>query len=79
MHLAVDEVYLVIIEKKSVRSYGKAKLLAEFSLAASCVFNYLLYNIKIEERFAAEKVKLKMSFLPLPKSPVDAKQYLHLS
>ena len=60
IHFTVDIFDLVIIKKKSVCCNCKAKMLVVFLFDASCVFNRLLYNIKIHKRLTAEEIHLKI-------------------
>ena len=59
-HLAVDVVYLLIVEQDTVGGYREAEALAVLLLDGARVFNGLYYRIPRHERLAAEEVKLEL-------------------
>ena len=60
-HLTVCKVYHIIVNKHSVGGEGKAEIFALFLFNASCVLHKLFHNVKVHQRFAAEKVHLKIA------------------
>ena len=59
-HFAVGEFYHVIIDEHSVRCKSKIEDLVVLLFQLSSIRNYLFANIPVYQRFASEKVHLKM-------------------
>ena len=60
-HLPICKIDNIIVNKHSVGRERKTKVLARLLFNAACVFNKLLYDIKIHQRLTPEKVNLKVA------------------
>ena len=60
-HLAVGEIYHIVVDEHSVCSQRKAEIFARFLFNAARICDKALYHVKIHERLAAEEIDLKIA------------------
>ena len=54
----VYEIYLIIVKQQSVSGYGKTEVFIILLFNAAGIFNSLLHNVKVHQRFAAKEIHL---------------------